>query len=582
MSTILAPAATGSVARVAGPVVVARLPGARLYDLVLVGPDRLAGEIIRLDDERATVQVYEDTTGLRVGDPVSTSGEPLTALLGPGLLGSIVDGVQRRLTHLAGDPDRPEPFLDAGGRTDGLDLDRRWDVHPAVTVGAEVEPGDVLATVAETAALVHRILVPPGQAGTVTAVHHGDASATDPIAWIDGAPIALAQRWPVRVPRPVAARLDVTEPLLTGQRALDVMFPVARGGTAAIPGGFGTGKTMLEQSLAKHASADVIVYIGCGERGNELTEVLEDFPHLVDPRTGGPLMDRTVIVANTSNMPVAAREASIYTGVTIAEYYRDQGYDVVLLADSTSRWAEALREVSGRLGELPAEDGYPAYLGNRIAQFYERAGAVTSLGGRPGSLTAIGAVSPAGGDFSEPVTQQTLRVTGTFWALDASLARARHYPAINWSTSYTQYRLEAWYADHAPGHQSLRAWASDVLAREAALLDVVQLVGPDALAPPERVTLRTGRLLRDAFLQQSAFDDHDAARPLDSHLAVLSALRAVHAAMLDAVGRDVPVEDVLSAPALAALPALRAEPDDSLAAAAERATADVITQLAAR
>jgi V/A-type H+/Na+-transporting ATPase subunit A len=404
----------GRLLGVAGPVVEASgLPTVRLFDVVRVGEQRLPGEVIRLSAGVATIQVFEDTTGLRVGDPVEVTGGPLLLDLGPGLLGSIVDGTGRPLVELAGLRDGvvERPFIPRGADPQRLDADRLWEVTPHVEVGASVVAGDLLATVPETAALTHRVLLPPGRSGTVTAVHPGPARIYDPVVEVDGRPVTMVQRWPVRQPRPVRRRLRLDRPLITGTRVLDLLFPVALGGAAIIPGGFGTGKTMTEQSLAKYAEADVVVYVGCGERGNELTEVLHDFPQLTDPRTGAPLMERTVLVANTSNMPVAARESSIYVGVTIAEYYRDQGYHVALMADSTSRWGEALREVSTRLEEIPAEDGYPAYLASRLAGFYERSGNVECLGSpdRSGSVTIVGAVSPAGGDFSEPITQNSLR-----------------------------------------------------------------------------------------------------------------------------------------------------------------------------
>ena len=567
---------TGRVQRVGGPVVVATgLSRVRLFDVVRVGPDRLAGEVIRLDGERAVIQVYEDTTGLRVGDPVTGTGAGLQVELGPGLLGSIVDGVQRPLVLLAGPgaaSGEPEPFLPGGADPPRLDRDRLWEFTPAVAVGDRVGPGDLLGTVPETAALEHRVLVPPDRAGTVTAVHAGRCRLDDPVVELDGQPLTLVQRWPIRTPRPVAERLPLTVPLVTGQRVLDMLFPVARGGSAAIPGGFGTGKTVLEQALAKFAAADVVVYIGCGERGNELTEVLEEFPRLVDPRTGGPLIERTVLIANTSNMPVAAREASIYAGITIAEYYRDQGRDVAVMADSTSRWGEALREVSSRLEEVPAEEGYPAYLATRLAGFYERAGAARCLGltDRTGSVTVVGAVSPAGGDLSEPITQYSLRLTGTFWSLDTALARSRHFPSVNWSRSYSLYDLDDWFdAEVSPGWSPLRAWARELLQQEGALMDVVALLGMESLAAPQRVTMRTGRLLREDFLQQSSFDPVDASCPPAKQYAMLRVIRAAHRAMLAAVERGVPVATVTAAPAVNRVARARAWPAEGADRAAD-------------
>ncbi|HKN64226.1 MAG TPA: V-type ATP synthase subunit A [Gaiellaceae bacterium] len=562
MTETLAPgrdlaADVGAIHAVSGPVVTARgLTAARLYNVVLVGHARLPGEVIRLDAGDAIIQVYEDTAGLAVGEPVADTGEPLQVELGPGLLGSIFDGTQRPLTTLARRADDPVgvPMIERGASAPSLDRTRVWQFETEVAEGDEVSGGDVLGTVQETGMLVHRVLVPPGVAGAVTRVARDRIRIDEPVAWIDGEPLMLLSRWPVRLPRPFAGRLALDEPLVTGQRAIDSLFPIARGGTATIPGGFGTGKTVLEQSLAKWSHADVIVYVACGERGNELTEMLDEFPKLTDPRTGSPLLERTVIIANTSNMPVAAREASIYTGITIAEYFRDQGREVAVLADSTSRWGEALREVSSRLEEMPAEEGYPAYLSTRLAEFYERAGAVACLGSaeRTGSVSIVGAVSPAGGDFSEPITQHSLRLVGTFWGLDTNLARRRHFPAIDWNRSYTLYDLDAWFDDAvAPDWHEQRAWALDLLQQESALLEIVQLLGSDSLAPAERVVLETGRLLREDFLQQSAFDEVDAYCALPKQHRMLRVLHAAHESMVEAVARDVPVDT------LAALPALR-------------------------
>jgi V/A-type H+-transporting ATPase subunit A len=560
----------GVIRRVAGPVVVATgLDEARLYNVVLVGEEELPGEVIRLDGERAVIQVYEGTSGLRVGEPARDTGAPLQVELGPGLLGNIYDGIQRPLPTLAardGDP-YGNPAIGRGASVPALDRERAWEFVPAVSVGDEVESGGLLGTVQETDALTHKVLVPPGVSGTVTEVREGPARVEEPVVWVDGEPVAMLRRWPVREPRPVARKLDPEIPLITGQRAVDTLFPVARGGSATIPGGFGTGKTVLEQSLAKWAHADVVVYVGCGERGNELTEVLEEFPELTDPKTGSPLMQRTVLIANTSNMPVAAREASIYTGITLAEYFRDQGYDVAMMADSTSRWGEALREVSGRLEEMPAEEGYPAYLSTRLAEFYERAGSVACLGREQdtGSVTVVGAVSPPGGDFSEPITQHSLRLAGTFWALDTSLARSRHFPAINWNTSYTLYELEGWFEQEVrEGWSEQRAWARSLLQEESSLLDIVQLLGADSLAPPQRVVLATGRLLREDFLQQNAFDDVDAYCSLPKQYAMLGVIRAAHEAMSEAVERGVSAEAASSVSALAEISRLRYWTDEEV------------------
>jgi V/A-type H+-transporting ATPase subunit A len=464
------------------------------------------------------------------------------------------------------------PTIGRGISVPALDREKRWDFVAAVEAGDRVVPGDVLGTVEETSALTHRVLVPSGVSGVVTGVRTGPVRVEDPVVFVEGEPVTMLRRWAVREPRPAARQLDPDVPLVTGQRIVDTLFPVARGGSATIPGGFGTGKTVLEQSLAKYSEAEVVVYVGCGERGNELTEVLEEFPELTDPKTGAPLMERTVLVANTSNMPVAAREASIYTGITLAEYFRDQGYDVAIMADSTSRWGEALREVSGRLEEMPAEEGYPAYLATRIAEFYERAGSVVCLGSdeREGSVTVVGAVSPPGGDFSEPITQYSLRLAGTFWALDTSLARSRHFPAINWGTSYTLYEMDGWFEEAVrPGWRDGRAWARDLLQQERTLLEIVQLLGADALAPPQRVVLATGRLLREDFLQQSAFDEMDAYCSLEKQFHMLRVVRAAHEGMEAAVGRDVGVEASAAVPAVAEIGRMKYWPDAEVEERAE-------------
>jgi V/A-type H+-transporting ATPase subunit A len=575
----------GKIHGVAGPVVVARgLPGTRLYNVVEVGHAGLAGEVIRLDGRDVVIQVYEDTSGLTAGEPVTDTREPLRVELGPGLLGSIFDGTQRPLTVLARTGENPwgRPMIPRGLSAPALDRERTWEFKPAVAAGDPVGAGDTLGSVQETAQFIHRILVPPGTAGTVTDIRSGSARVDDPVVWIDGRPLTMLSRWPVRHPRPAAGRLDLDSPFVSGQRSIDTLFPLARGGTATIPGGFGTGKTVLEQSLAKWGHADVIVYVACGERGNELTEVLDEFPHLTDPRTGAPLMERTILVANTSNMPVAAREASIYTGITIAEYFRDQGYDVALLADSTSRWGEALREVSSRLEEMPAEEGYPAYLATRLAEFYERAGAVECLGRdkRSGSVSIIGAVSPAGGDFSEPITQHSLRLAGTFWGLDTTLARQRHFPSINWNRSYTLYELDAWFdREIADSWSAQRAWALDLLQRESSLLEIVQLLGTDSLAPAERVVLETGRLLREDFLQQSAFDDMDAYCALDKQHTMLRVVRGAHEAMEAAIGRGIAIDSVAEAAALHEVAGMRSWPEAEAAERADRLIERIRTEL---
>ncbi len=556
----------GKVVRVAGPVVVAEgLPRARVYNVVRVGRRGLVGEVIRLKEGETVIQVYEETAGLQVGSSVVDTNRPLSVELGPGLIGGVFDGIQRPLPIMARDSTGrvAEPFVRRGIELPGLDRDRGWPVRHQVEVGNEVGPGDTLATIQETAAIEHRILVPSHLHGTVTGLGGSEVTIQDPVAMIDGEPVTALSLWPVRRRRPVLKRLDPVAPLITGQRVCDTLFPVARGGSTTLPGGFGTGKTVLEQTIARYADADVIVFIGCGERGNELAEVLEEFPELVDPRSGASLMERTVIIANTSNMPVAAREASIYTGITIAEYYRDQGYHVAVLADSTSRWGEALREVSSRLEELPGEEGFPAYLPSRLAEFYERAGYVVALGGeqREGSVTIVGAVSPPGGDFSEPVTQYSLRLAGTFWALDPDLARRRHYPAVHWSRSYSLYETDEWFDRHiAEGWSGQRTWALELLGRAEELAGIVQLLGVDVLAPEERVTFLVAQMLREDFLQQSAYDEIDAFCPLPKQFQMLRVIKAYHDAAMRRVGEGVILDVVTGASVVADIGRMRMWP----------------------
>lgn len=506
----------GYIERITGPVVgINEVRGARMYDLVRVGDVGLMGEVIKLDGDRAIVQVYEETGGLRVGEPVELIGTPLTVELGPGLITSIFDGIQRPLELLA---DYSGAFIERGAQVSALDHTTKWEFTPTAKVGDEVEGGSVLGTVPEFS-FVHQIMIPPKtKPSTIKSiVEKGTYTLDDVIAVLDdGTEIRLSHRWPVREARPYKTKLDPHVPFVTGMRILDTLFPIALGGNAIIPGGFGTGKTVTQQSIAKWSDVDIIVYIGCGERGNEMTEVLNEFPELEDPRTGNPLMQRTILVANTSNMPVAAREASIYVGVTIAEYYRDMGYHVAMMADSTSRWGEALREVSGRLEEMPGEEGYPAYLATRIAAFYERSGRVVPLAAdedREGSVTMVGAVSPAGGDMSEPITQNSLRVTGAFWALDTELAHRRHFPAISWTRSYTLFlaQVASWYEQNvSTDWLLLREQAMTILQKEIELEEVVQLVGPDALPESEKLYLGLAAMLREDFLQQFAFDEVDA------------------------------------------------------------------------
>ena len=532
------------ISSISGPVVIGSgMRGARMYDVVLVGDMELIGEIIRLDDDKAVIQVYEDTSGLRVGEKVATTGAALQVELGPGLLTSIYDGTQRPLPALW---EKYGDFIGRGVQTQALPRDRHWQFTPTVEVGQQVVVGDILGTVPESASIVHKIMVPPGSSGAVAKIESGEFIVDDVVCTLDdGTDITMVQRWPVRTARPSGRKLDPDTPLITGQRIFDTFFPIPKGGSAVIPGGFGTGKTISQHTLAKWSDADIVVYVGCGERGNEMTEVLDDFPKLVDPRTGNPLMDRTVLIANTSNMPVAAREASIYTGITIAEYYRDMGYHVAMMADSTSRWGEALREVSGRLEEMPGEEGYPAYLATRLAGFYERTGYVECLetqavadsesGGEPsepverrkGSVTVIGAVSPPGGDFSEPMTQNSLRMSGAFWALDSDLAHRRHFPAINWINSYTLYldTIGNYYkATLADDVWSQRSAAMTLLQKEVELQEIVQLVGPDALPESEKIVLQVTRILREDYLQQFAFHEIDSFCPPEKQYWMLKAI----------------------------------------------------------
>ena len=506
---------SGRVIKVAGPLVVAEgLSDANVSDVVRVGPQHLIGEILNMTGDRASIQVYEETTGLGPGAEVVTTGVPLSVELGPGMLEGIYDGIQRPLTEIR---ELCGHTIARGISVPALNRSKQWNFVPAVKPGDSVVPGDVIGTVQETSAILHKILVPAGKGGVVKSVEEGSFTVEDTVCVVEnkGKEFALTmmQKWPVRVGRPYAKKFVPDKPLQSGQRIVDTMFPVAKGGTAAIPGPFGSGKTVMQHALAKWSDVDIVVYIGCGERGNEMTDVLMEFPELIDPHTGEPLMKRTVLIANTSDMPVAAREASIYTGITIAEYFRDMGYDVAVIADSTSRWAEALREMSGRLEEMPGEEGYPAYLASRIAQFYERAGVIQCLGsdGRKGSLTAVGAVSPPGGDISEPVSQATMRITKVFWALDSSLAYARHFPAINWLNSHSLYldSLKPWYESNYPGFIANRDKAMAILQEEASLNEIVRLVGADSLAPNEQLTLATAKMIREDFLQQNSFVDID-------------------------------------------------------------------------
>ncbi|NMI81969.1 MAG: V-type ATP synthase subunit A [Candidatus Nitrosopumilus sp. MTA1] len=503
------------VSRISGPVVVGKgLGGARMFDVVRIGEMGLVGEIIRLEGDSAQIQVYEDTTGLRPGEKIVNTNKPLSVQLGPGLLKSIYDGIQRPLDVLR---EQSGDFIGRGKIIPALDQKKKWDFVPVKKKGDKVVPGEIIGVVQETPLIKHKIMIPPNVSGELVEISEGQYTVNDNVASLKNGKtidIGLSSWWTVRIPRPVLKKLPPEEPLITGQRVIDTFFPLAKGGTAAIPGPFGSGKTVIQQQLAKWADSEIIVYIGCGERGNEMCEVLTEFPKLIDPKSKRPLMERTILVANTSNMPVAAREASIYTGITMGEYYRDMGYGVALMADSTSRWAEALREISGRLEEMPGEEGYPAYLGRRLAEFYERSGKsiLISPEQRQGSLSLIGAVSPPGGDFSEPVSQNTLRVTRVFWALDASLANRRHFPSINWLTSYSLYvnDLSDWYKSNvSKDWVDLRQEALELLQRESELQEIVQLVGYDALPEPEKGILDTARSIREDYLQQSAYDEVD-------------------------------------------------------------------------
>jgi len=560
----------GVIAKISGPAVIAkRMTGSRMYDIVKVGAAKLVGEIIRLDGDTAFIQVYEDTSGLRVGEPVVCTGNPLVVELGPGLLAGVFDGIQRplnRIQEISGD------FISRGIDVTALDKGRRWEFVPTKKAGDTVVGGDCIGYVQETKTIKHHIMVPPDvKGGKIKQIEPGEYTVEETVAVLeDGTPLCLMQRWPVRQSRPYNKKLDPDEPFITGQRIFDTLFPIATGGTTAVPGGFGTGKTVVEQTLAKYAAADVIVYIGCGERGNEMTEVLTEFPELEDPKTGGPLMDRTILIVNTSNMPVAAREASVYTGITIAEYFRDMGYSVALMADSTSRWAEALREISSRLEEMPGEEGYPTYLSTRLASFYERSGRVVCLGTdkRIGAVTVVGAVSPPGGDFSEPVTQSSMRVTGALWALDSTLAHRRHFPSVNWNKSYSLYseHLEEWFAQNvAEDWNELRGKIMALLQKDAELQEVVQLVGPDALQDTERLILEVSKMIREDFLQQNAFSEVDAYCPLQKQHGMMTGLLTFYEKSNEALGRGISIEEILNLPIREELSRLKEVPNELFA-----------------
>lgn len=544
---------TGKIVKVSGPLIVAEgMSQSKMYDVVHVSEKKLIGEIIELRGDRASIQVYEETSGLGPGENVYTTGAPLSVELAPGLIEGIYDGIQRPLAKLreaCGDR------IERGVYIPAVDHDKNWEFNPVVSVGAQVESGSVLGTVQENVLILHKIMVPYGVKGTVKEIKKGEFTVDETIAVIDtekgDIDVAMLQKWPVRKGRPYKEKLSPKAPLVTGQRVIDTLFPIAKGGVAAVPGPFGSGKTVVQHQLAKWADADIIVYVGCGERGNEMTDVLNEFPTLIDPKSGQPLMKRTVLIANTSDMPVAAREASIYTGITIAEYFRDMGYSVAIMADSTSRWAEALREMSGRLEEMPGEEGYPAYLSSRLAEFYERAGIVKVLGqdNTIGSITAIGAVSPPGGDLSEPVSQATLRIVKVFWGLSASLAYKRHFPAIDWIQSYSLYadKLADWYSDNVGDEWGgLRAKCMRILQEEAQLDEIVRLVGMDALSPSNRLTMETAKSIREDYLHQNAFHEIDTFASLEKQQNMLRLILEFDALARDALDKNVDIEDILA------------------------------------
>ena len=544
----------GTIKKVAGPLVVAQgMRDANMFDVVRVSEQRLIGEIIEIHGDQASIQVYEETSGLGPGEPVESTGAPLSVELGPGLIGSIFDGIQRPLVDIM---EASGTNLKRGVEIPSLSREKKWHFVPTVSVGDEVEAGDIIGTVNETDIVTQKIMLPYGLKGTIKSITEGDFTVADTVVVLQKADgitenVTMMQKWPVRNGRPYKQKLSPDKPLVTGQRVIDTLFPIAKGGVAAVPGPFGSGKTVVQHQLAKWAEADIVVYIGCGERGNEMTDVLNEFPELKDPKTGKSLMERTVLIANTSDMPVAAREASIYVGITIAEYFRDMGYSVALMADSTSRWAEALREMSGRLEEMPGEEGYPAYLASRLAQFYERAGRVISLGkeGREGALSAIGAVSPPGGDISEPVSQATLRIVKVFWSLDANLAYRRHFPAINWLTSYSLYNLGKWFNSNVSEKwMDLRARMMQMLNDEAALDEIVKLVGMDALSAPDRLKLEAARSIREDFLHQDAFHEIDTYTDLQKQYLMMELVLNYYDVSLEYLGKGVAIDSIVKLP----------------------------------
>ena len=562
---------TGTIYGVNGPIVhVKGDVGFEMHEMVTVGPDHLVGEVIGLSSDSTTIQVYEETTGIRPGETVEGTGAPVSATLAPGILNNIFDGIERPLSEIA---KTGGAYIPRGVNVSSLDTEKLWDTHMTVKAGDHLYPGSIIAEVPETPAIVHKVMIPPDMEGfVIDVVPDGRYTINDRLLTLqlsDGTekPVTMTQKWPIRVPRPTAKRFPPTVPLITGQRILDTMFPLAKGGTAAIPGGFGTGKTMTQHQIAKWSDADIIIYIGCGERGNEMTQVLEEFSQLIDPKSGNPLMDRTTLIANTSNMPVAAREASLYSGLTLAEYYRDMGYHVAIMADSTSRWAEALREMSGRLEEMPGEEGYPAYLTSRLAQFYERAGRVICNGteDREGSLTAIGAVSPAGGDLSDPVVQATQRIVKVFWGLDSSLAYKRHFPAINWLTSYSLYldQIGEWMDKNISEEWSgLHHDAMLLLQQEAELEEIVKLVGYDSLSAPDRLTLESARSVREDYLQQNAFDDVDTYTSNKKQFMMLKMIMDFSRECRNALASGVKVEKLFALPVSEKIARAKYVPED--------------------
>lgn len=524
-----------------------------MMEMVYVGVQKLVGEIIKITDKFTTIQVYEETTGLKPGDVVVGTGAPMNVLLGPGIIDNIFDGIERPLKAI--EETTGSPFISRGASVDSLDMEKKWDVTITVKVGDHLDSGDIYATVPETAIITHKLMVPPYKSGEVVKVmKNGKYTLNDTVVVIkdefgNELPLTLCQKWPIRTPRPVSKKLPADIPLITGQRVIDTLLPISKGGTAALPGGFGAGKTMMQHQLAKWCDADIIVYVGCGERGNEMSQVLQEFSELIDPKSGRPMTDRTVLIANTSNMPVAAREASIYTGITLAEYYRDMGYHCAIMADSTSRWAEALREISGRLEEMPAEEGFPAYLPSRLSEFYERAARVETLNGQQGSVTIIGAVSPQGADFSEPVTQNTKRFTRCFWALDKALAYARHYPSVNWMTSYSEYfnDLDPWFAENVGSEfADYRTQISAILQEESRLMEIVKLIGADVLPDDQKLIIETARVIRVGFLQQNAFHKDDTFVPLEKQKLMMKTILHLYDVSKDIIARNVPISRITS------------------------------------